>query len=198
MRKLLIFTFCLVLASCAGTRTLDGETTKNWVKIVSSKIDRAGNVQDVCFLLDLSFYPGTAYERVKNNPNSCLDECCWYSENKTVEYYFNDGFLKDLKEQGVSRRYSPDHIKIKMKYAPFLNRLSAKAESYDGISKDGIIKLEYDDVVDSEILNDESFSEVEAKAFPEDPTEKKQKDTTYKNKLHANEGRGNELPMSNR
>ncbi len=183
MRKLLIFTFCLVLASCAGTRTLDGETTKNWVKIVSSKIDKAGNIQDVCFLLDLSFYPGSVYDRIKNNPNMCLDECCWYSENKTVDYYFNDGFLKELKETGTARRYYPDHIRIKMNFAPFLNRLSAKAESYNGISKNGVVTLEYDDVVDSEMMNNEGFYDFEAKAYPEDPKDpkaKKQEDTSYK------------------
>ena len=170
MRKLLVFTFCILFTACAGNRTLDGETNKNWIKIVSSKIDRSGNAQDVCFLLDLSFEPGTVYDRIKNNPNTCLDECCWYSENKNVEYYFNDGFIKELEETGSSRRYYPDHINIKMTYSPFLNRLSAKATTPEGITSDGVVILEYDDITKTERLNDASLYEVKAKIFPETVT----------------------------
>ena len=141
MKKLSILTICLVLCACAGTRTIDGETSKNWVKIVSSRTDNTGSVKDVCFIFDLSFYPGTAYERIKNNPGSCLEQCCWYSENKTVDFYFNDGFTKDLEEEGISRRYYPDHISIKMNYSSFVNRLSARSSS-DVISKDGVVTLE--------------------------------------------------------
>ncbi len=154
MRKLLIFTFCLLFTACAGNRTLDGETTKNWVKIVSSKIDRSGNIQDVCYVFDLSFYPGTVYERLKNNPNTCLEECCWYSENKSVDFYFNDGFIRDLEEQGVSRRYYPDNMKINLTYSSFLNRLSAKATSGEGISKDGVVRLEYEDIYNPDLTNE--------------------------------------------
>ncbi len=167
MRKLLIFIFCLGLASCAGTRTLDGETTKNWVKIVSSKIDRSGNVQDVCFVFDLSFYPGTVYERIKNNPTTCLEECCWYSENKSVDFYFNDGFTKDLEEYGVSRRYYPDNIRINLIYSHFLNRLSAKASSPEGISKDGIVTLEYEDIYKPDLKNEAGAYEIKEKTYPE-------------------------------
>ena len=172
MRKFLVLIFCLLFTACAGNRTLDGETNKNWIKIVSSKVDRSGNAQDVCFLLDLSFEPGTVYDRIKNNPNTCLDQCCWYSENKTVEYYFNDGFIKELEETGVSRRYYPDHISIKMTYAPFLNRLSAKATSAEGISSDGVVTLDYDDITKTERLNDASLYEVKAKIYPEKATKK--------------------------
>lgn len=170
MRKLLILTFCLLFTACAGNRTLDGETNKNWIKIVSSKVDRSGTAQDVCFLLDLSFYPGTVYDRLKNNPNSCLDECCWYSENKEVEYYFNDGFIRELENTGTSRRYYPDHITIKMTYSPFLNRLSAKATTPEGITKDGVVILDYDDISKTERLNDASMYKVEAKIYPEKVT----------------------------
>ena len=179
MRKLLTLIFCFLSVVAVGHRTLDGETNKNWIKIVSSKIDRSGNAQDVCFLLDLSFYPGTAYDRLKTNPSTCLEECCWYSENKKVEFYFNDGFLKELEDTGASRRYYPDHITIKMTYSPFLNRLSAKATSTEGITKDGIVMLEYDDVYKTERMNDESFYRVEGKIFPEDLSLKKQKGPIY-------------------
>ena len=180
MRKLLIFIFCLGLASCAGTRTLDGETTKNWVKIVSSRTDKSGNIKDVCFVFDLSFYPGTVYDRLKNNPNTCLEECCWYSENKVVDFYFNDGFIKDLQEQGVSRRYYPDHIEIKMTYSQFLNRLSAKASSPEGISKDGIVRLDYDEVRSPEIINEDSLYQIEPRVYPETSSDKKKEAVSYK------------------
>ncbi len=174
MRNFLILVFCILFTACAGNRTLDGETNRNWIKIVSSRMDRSGNVEDVCYLLDLSFYPGTVYERLKNNPSTCLEECCWYSENKKVEFYFNDGFIRELEETGSSRRYYPDHMSIKMVYSPFINRLSAKASSNEGITKNGIVMLEYDDVYKTENMNDESFYRVDAKIFPEDPSLKKQ------------------------
>lgn len=183
MRKLLILSCCLLLSACAGNRTLDGETTKNWVKIVSSKIDKSGNVRDVCYIFNLSFYPGSVYERLENNPDTCLEECCWYSENKSVDFYFNDGFVRDLEENGVSRRYYPDHIQINLTYAPFLNRLSAKASSPEGISKDGIVMLEYEDIYKPENINDTSLGSIEAKVYPEDlaaAKKKKKGPVTYK------------------
>ena len=167
MRKLFILTFCLALCACAGTRTLDGETTKNWVKIVSSKTDNSGNIKDVCFIFDLSFDPGTAYDRVQDQPNSCLDQCCWYSENKTVDLYFNNGFIKDLEEKGTSRRYYPDHVTITMNYASFVNRLSARASS-DVISRDGIVKLDFEDLDNpAEILN-EDFNKYSEKVYTQE------------------------------
>jgi len=180
MRKLFILTFCLALCACAGTRTIDGETTKNWVKIVSSKMDNTGSVKDVCFLFDLSFDPGTAYERVKNNPNSCLEQCCWYSENKTVDFYFNDGFTKDLEDLGVSRRYYPDHITITMNYASFVNRLSARASS-DVVSKDGVVTLEFEDIQNPANALNEGFYNYNAKVYTaEDMTRGKNlKDVKY-------------------
>ena len=164
MRKLSILTLCLVLCACAGTRTIDGETTKNWVKIVSSKTDNSGSIKDVCFVFNLSFYPGTAYDRLKNNPSSCLEQCCWYSENKTVDFYFNDGFTKDLDEEGVSRRYYPDHVSIKMHYASFVNRLSARPSS-DVISKDGVVTLDFEDVAKAEDMLNKDFSNYQAKNY---------------------------------
>ncbi|MBO7604909.1 MAG: hypothetical protein J6S61_00385, partial [Elusimicrobiaceae bacterium] len=165
MRRLLILSCCLLFSACAGNRTLDGETTKNWVKIVSSKTDKSGDIQDVCYIFDLSFYPESVYERLENNPNTCLEECCWYSENKSVDFYFNDGFVKDLQENGTSRRYNPDHIRVNMTYAPFLNRLSARASSPESISREGIVMLEYEDISKPEFINNESLSEVKAKDY---------------------------------
>ena len=165
MRKLFILSFCILFAACAGNRTLDGETTKNWVKIVSSKVDNTGTVRDVCFLLNLSFYPETVYERVHHNPATCMEQCCWYSENKNVDFYFNDGFAKDLADFGTARRYNPDHIRIKMNYAPFLNRLSASTTSTDIISKDGVIKLKYEDVKSESNMLNSKFQEVNAKVY---------------------------------
>ncbi len=167
MRKLLILIFCLMLAACAGNRTIDGETTKDWVKIVSSRVDNTGTIRDVCFLFDLSFSPESAYERIEHNPASCLEQCCWYSENKSVDFYFNDGFTKDLQEFGVSRKYYPDHIKIKMKYSPFLNRLSASVSS-DVISKDGTVYLDYEDINSSNTILNSKFNEFEAKTYTEE------------------------------
>lgn len=167
MRKLLLLTFCLGLAACAGNRTIDGETGKNWIKIVSSRVDNSGTIKDVCFLFDLSFYPESAYERVKNNPSSCLEQCCWYSENKSVDYYFNDGFAKDMEEFGVSRRYYPDHIKVKMKYSSFINRLTASV-SDDIISSDGVVNLNYEDVRGENTILNTKFSEVKAKIYTEE------------------------------
>ena len=183
MKKLIILSCCLLFTACAGNRTLDGETTKNWVKIVSSKMDKSGNTADVCYLFDLSFSPGSVYERLKNNPNTCLEECCWYSENKSVDFYFNDGFVRDLQEYGVSRRYYPDHIQINMTYAPFLNRLSAKASSPEGISKDGVVNLQYEEVYKPEVMNDESLYEVHAQEYPINTAaakKKKKEEVSYK------------------
>ena len=168
MKRLSIIIFCLAFAACAGTRTLDGETTKNWVKVVSSRVDSSGVARDVCFLFDLSFVPETAYERISHNPATCLEECCWYSENKTVDFYFNDGFTRDLQDFGVSRRYYPDHVKIKMNYAPYLNRLSAVADSDGVISKNGIVTLEYEEIEDTARMLNSEFDKFKAKVYTDE------------------------------
>lgn len=172
MRKLFILTFCLALCACAGNRTLDGETTKNWVKIVSSRMDNSGNVKDVCYLFDLTFDPGTAYDRIKDQPNSCLEKCCWYSENKTVNYDFNNGFTQDLAEKGTSRRYYPDNVTITMNYASFVNRLSARASS-DVISKDGVVKLDYEDIETPEEMINTDFNKYDAKVYTKEDAQRR-------------------------
>ena len=199
MRKFLLLTFCLLSTACAGHRTLDGETTKNWVKIVSSRLDKSGNVQDVCFIFDLSFYPGTVYERLKNNPNTCLEECCWYSENKSVDFYFNDGFTKDLEEQGVSRRYYPDNIRINLNYSPFLNRLSARATSSEGISKDGVVTLEYEDVYKPEVMHNENLYNIKSKNYSDKTASdklKEQQTADYKTLSMSGLNRAELLPKA--
>jgi len=171
MRKLLILTLCLALCACAGTRTLDGETTKNWVKIVSSRMDNSGNIKDVCYVFDLTFDPGTAYDRIKDQPNSCLEKCCWYSENKTVSYDFNDGFTQDLSDKGTSRRYYPDTVTITMNYASFVNRLSARASS-DVISRDGVVKLDYEDIESPEEIINADFNKYDAKVYTKEDAQR--------------------------
>lgn len=192
MRKFLILFFCLFSTVCMGYRTLDGETSKDWIKIVSSKIDRSGNVKDVCFILDLSFYPGTVYDRLKNNPKTCLEECCWYSENKKVEFYFNDGFIKDLEEQGVSRRYYPDNIILEFSYSPFINRLSVRSTSTQGISKDGVVRLEYRDIDNPDLLDDENLYKTKGKS----ESDKNKKGNSYKTLSMSGVNRAELLPKA--
>ncbi len=177
MRIFLIIAFCLAFTACAGTRTLDGETTKDWVKIVSSRVDNSGTVRDVCFLLNVSFSPDSAYDRIKNNPANCIEKCCWYSENKNVDFYFNDGFAKDLEEFGVSRRYYPEHIRIKMTYAPFINRLSARASLGDAISKNGVITLQFEDLEKVDRILNKNLDKVQEKVFTEEDSSRLSKGT---------------------
>lgn len=152
MKKSLIFLiFPLLLSGCVGMSSTDGDSTKKWISVVSSKADMDGDVYDVCYRLNLRFSPAEAEDRI-NTDAACITKCCWYSDTKTVEFRLNDTFPDDLVQYGVSKKYAPEKIKFYMNYSPFLNTIHGKAEPASAVRSDGLVKLDY-----TEIRNQERF-----------------------------------------
>ena len=122
MRKLLPFVLMpLLLSGCVGMSTTDGDSTRQWISIVSSKKDLDNSNADVCYQLDLRFNPPTAEDRIDTD-RACITRCCWYIEHKNVQLNFNDNFVEELLEYGVARKYIPDTVNIIVNYSSFLSR----------------------------------------------------------------------------
>ena len=171
MRKFLptILLMPLFLCGCVGMSTTDGSSTKQWISIVSSKSDLDGSTADVCYKLNLRFNPAEAEYRIDTD-RACITRCCWYSENKSVQINFNEGFAEDLVKNGTAKKYTPETLTISVRYSPFLKTIHAKAEQKDVIKSDGLVQLEYDQVTKPEQFLDLDFGTQTAKLYKESDT----------------------------
>ncbi len=163
-KNLMLILSALILCACAGVSTTDGDSTKQWVVLSSSKADMDGDVYDVCFRLKLRFNPSEVTQRFDTD-RACITKCCWYSENKTVEIRFNDGFVDEFAKNGKARKYDTDSMKIYLRYSPFLKTIHAKADPSSIIRSDGLVTLTYDEVQDEKRLLKVGTEEVKAQDF---------------------------------
>ncbi len=168
MRKLLpVILMPLFLSGCVGMSTTDGDSTKQWISIVSSKTDLDGSHADVCYKLDLRFDPPSAEDRI-NTDRACITRCCWYSEHKNIQLNFNDTFVEELLEYGVARKYMPDQVNINVNYSSFLNTIHAKAEQKGILSSDGTLTLDFNEVSAPEEYLDLDFGTAVPKVYEDD------------------------------
>ncbi len=165
MRKILpLVMMPLLICGCVGMSTTDGDSTKQWITIVSSKSDLDGSTADVCYKFNLRFMPEEAIERIDTN-KACITRCCWYSETKNVIMDFNEGFADDLLDNGSANRYTPEILSIRVSYSPFLKTIHAKAEQKGIITSDGTLQLQYDTVSRPEQFLDLDFGTATPKEF---------------------------------
>lgn len=165
MRKILpIVIMPLLLCGCVGMSTTDGDSTKQWITIVSSKSDLDGSTADVCYKFNLRFMPEEAINRIDTN-KSCITRCCWYNETKNVVMDFNEGFADDLITEGTAKKYTPEVLSIRVSYSPFLKTIHAKADQRGIIKSDGTVQLEYDQVSRPEQFLDLDFGTATPKEY---------------------------------
>jgi len=150
MKKIsLLLSFAFIACGCVGMTYTDGDSAKPWIKIVSSKTDMTGNVTDVCYRFDLHFTPAEAITRLDTD-GDCITQCCWYSQHRSVKLNFNNGFADELQKNAIAKKYDPDSLTIFVKYSPFLNLISGKADNKSVMDSDGTITLKYNEVKDQE------------------------------------------------
>lgn len=157
----------LMLSGCVGMSTTDGDSTKQWIKIVSSKSDLGDSKADVCYQLDLRFNPPHAEDRIDTD-KACITRCCWYSEHKSVQLNFNDQFIDELLEYGVAKKYMPDSLIINVNYSSFLNTIHARADQKNVLSSDGTVNLDFNEVAAPENYLDLDFGTAIPKIYEED------------------------------
>lgn len=153
---LTFFTF-----GCVGMSTTDGDSTKRWLSIASSKTDLDGGNKDICYALNIRFNPKEAINRV-NTDLACITRCCWYSENKIVEINLNNGLNQEFQKNGFANKYSQDKLTFKITYSPFLDTVHAKMEPSSLIDSSGLITLPYTQLRDEKRFLDGSIKTTES------------------------------------
>ncbi|MDD6174116.1 MAG: hypothetical protein PUB86_07570 [Elusimicrobia bacterium] len=146
----------LLICGCVGMSTTDGDSTKQWITIVSSKSDLDGSTADVCYKLNLRFNPEEAEDRIDTD-KACITRCCWYSENKLVQMDLNEGFAEELVQNGTAKKYDPELLTIRISYSPFLKTIHGKADQKGVLKSDGLVQLDYDQVTRPEQFLDLDF-----------------------------------------
>ncbi|MCL2887920.1 MAG: hypothetical protein FWF35_01205 [Elusimicrobia bacterium] len=153
MKKIFLVICALLAAGCGNPLTYDSAyaSNKNWLEVVTDKKDWQGNQVDSCYKFNFKFLPQDAAARVNNNFN-CINECCWRGSTPEVVLDFNAGFKKELEENGTARLFTPDKIRIKIKYSGLLGLITAKVTPAGAIKRDGTIKLKYKEETNPAVL----------------------------------------------
>ena len=154
MKKLFIFfAVYLTLCACAGMSSYDGNSTKQWINIESSKQDLEGKTIDVCYTLDVRFSPVEATQRFDTD-KACITKCCWYSDTKKIVLNLNADFGIELKEKGYANKYSQDTLIFNVRYSNLLDTIHASVNPSSVMRSDGLITLDYSRVNgDNGLLN---------------------------------------------
>lgn len=169
-RIYILLTATALLGGCVGMNYSDGDSTKQWLKVVSSQKDMDGNVTDVCYRLDLKFNPAEAITRLDTDM-SCITKCCWYSERKSVELNFNAAFPDEMVRNAIAKKYSPETIKFYISYSPFLDTIHGRVSQKSALSRDGLVTLEYTEVKDTDRYLKIGHDDLRAASFDGDARE---------------------------
>lgn len=169
-RIYILLTTAALLSGCVGMNYSDGDSTKQWLKVVSSKKDMDGNVTDVCYRLDLKFNPAEAITRLDTDM-SCITKCCWYSERKSVELNFNSAFPDEIVKNGIAKKYSPENVNFYISYSPFLDTIHGRVSQKSAINREGLVTLEYTEVKDTERYLKIGHDDLRAAKFEDDARE---------------------------
>ncbi len=146
MKKIFIFlTILLPLCACTGMSSYDGNSTKQWVIIESSKQDLEGKTMDVCYRFDVRFSPQEVTNRFDTD-KACITKCCWYSDTRQVNLNLNMDFAKELAKKGQANKYVLDTLVFNVRYSKLLNTIHASLNPSSALRSDGLINLEYTQV----------------------------------------------------
>jgi hypothetical protein len=168
MKKIfLLLPIFMTITGCVAMSGADGDSTKQWLKIVSSKSALTGGAEDVCYRLDIKFNPPQAADGI-NTDAACITKCCWYSEHKTVTINLNDNFARDLAQTGVARRYAPEKLNFYISYSSFLNTIHGRVEPKSALKSGGLIKLNYTELKNQDPYLTVGHEQVNAVVFDEE------------------------------
>ena len=133
-----ILPFC----ACAGVSSFDGNSTKQWITIDSSKQDLEGKTIDVCYRLDVRFSPEEVLQRFDTD-KACITKCCWYSDTKTIILHLNSDFAQELAKNGSANKYTNDTLTFNIRYSNLLDTIHATLKPNSVLRSDGLITLDY-------------------------------------------------------
>ena len=152
MKKIFIFlAIFLPLCACTGMSSYDGNSTKQWVTIESSKQDLEGKTIDVCYRFNVRFSPQEVTNRFDTD-KACITKCCWYSNTRQINLNLNMDFAKELAEEGKANKYVLDNLVFNVRYSNLLNTIHATVKPTSALRSDGLINLDYTVVKDDPSL----------------------------------------------
>ena len=165
MKKLFIFfAVYLTLCACAGMSSYDGNSTKQWINIESSKQDLEGKTIDVCYTLNVRFSPEEATQRFDTD-KACITKCCWYSDTKKIVLNLNADFGIELKEKGSANKYSQDTLVFNVRYSNLLDTIHASVTPSNVMRSDGLITLDYSRVNGNTAILDLGIGDLKVKDY---------------------------------
>ena len=168
MKKLSIFlAVILPLCACTGMSSYDGNSTKQWIYIESSKQDLEGKTIDVCYRFDVRFSPEEATQRFDTD-KACITKCCWYSESKKIAVNLNMDFAKELAEEGTANKYTVDTLLFTVRYSNLLNTIHATVKPSSVLRNDGLIRLDYTTVNNDKGLLKIDLGDLKVKDYSEE------------------------------
>ncbi len=146
-----LMAFILPLCACAGMSSFDGNSTREWITIESSKQDLEGKTIDVCYRFDVRFSPMEATQRFDTD-KACITKCCWYSDTRQINLHLNTDFAKELAQTGQANKYALDVLSFNVRYSNLLNTIHASVNPSSVLRSDGLITLDYSTVTDDKGL----------------------------------------------
>lgn len=148
MKKWICYAIIL-LAGCYTPLNNSGvATTKAWLEVPGKRVDFDGKQYDSCVQFALRFWPPEAADRL-DLQKSCITACCWRSEGETIVLDFNKGFEDELYLTGHARKYTPGQIELKVSHSNLVNVTKVSVSPRGAITKDGLVKLSYQEVKDT-------------------------------------------------
>ena len=160
MKKLFnLMAVILPLCACAGVSSFDGNSTKQWIVIDSSKQDLEGKTIDVCYRLDVRFSPQEATQRFDTD-KACMTRCCWYSQTKSIILNLNTDFAKELAQNESANKYTLDTLTFNIRYSNLLDTIHASVKPSSVMRSDGLISLDY-----TKVNNDSGLLKVDLGDF---------------------------------
>ncbi len=146
MKKYLALATLLFLSACYTPMNNSGvSTNKPWLDISGTRLDFKGEQYDSCFQFRLRFWPPELQERI-NLKDACISACCWRSEKNEVVLNLNQNFEKELRTKGRARRYATDQVTLKVTHSNFANYTKVSVEPRNAISRNGLLKVAYEEV----------------------------------------------------
>ena len=149
MKKVFLFSICVfLLAGCYAPLNNSGvATTKPWLNVPAKKVDFNGKQFDSCYQFQLNFSPAEA-QAALDGQTTCIERCCWRSEQEEVVLDFNKNFEKNLKYYGRAEKYTPSKITLSVSHSNLLNTTAVKVSPKGVIKNNGLVKLKRETVED--------------------------------------------------
>ena len=158
MKKLLPLAIFLFAGCYAPLNNSGVSTNKAWLEIPAKKMAFDGKQYDSCYQFRVHFVPAEAQAALLGQ-KTCIDSCCWRSEQEEVVWDLNKDFEQNLRYYGRAEKYTPDKITLKVTHSNLLNITAVHVSPRGAIRPNGAVKLKH-----KTVENPARLAQIEAQA----------------------------------